>query len=253
MTEHSWVGPAVLVKRTLFSFGRRYPIITETDRHLRQPVIVLVVKKKRVLPVVTEIGNVRHPVVGFQKYALTVVVGQEITAAHPVPGFDGILVPVDIVEHTVVVGIQEDHVMRHVLTATSIPGVVVGNHLQIGVIVSIVIIPVDHQIILSPVGTVAVTVDHQAVAIGISFKIPFLHIIVIINPLHRQITVDDRPQHIRIPVTVQIDIPDRVHIRQRQPERGQREVALPESPPFYHYLLLFFLGYQRKGQYYYDP
>ena len=54
--------------------------------------------------------------------------------------------------------------------------------------------PVDDKVAVTTVDTVLITVYHQAVVIGISLQIAVLHIVVVIDPLHRNAVGRHRTQ-----------------------------------------------------------
>ena len=105
-----------------FGIGRR--IVQHTDSHFGQTVAVGIVKQERILPIDPQI---LHPVGGsmdFDEGRIAVIVSVEIGNAVFFPTFEFHHVPVDVIELSVAVGIEHDHIMAVGPSALSLFGIV---------------------------------------------------------------------------------------------------------------------------------
>ena len=78
-------------------------------------------------------------------------------------------VPVDIVHDAVFVIIEDEHVVSTpVIEVSNLCAGVIGDHLYVGLPVSVRIAPVDRKIMRTGIYPVPVPVDQQAVVVGIA-------------------------------------------------------------------------------------
>ena len=144
------------------------------------------------------------------------------------PTAEGERVPVDIVEHVVLVRIHHPHIMSVAGLHPICFGDIVDYDLHGRITVFIFAHPVDDKVAVTTVDTVLITVYHQAVVIGISLQIAVLHIVVVIDPLHRNTVGRHRTQDIRITVTIQVYIGRLIPCGSRwQPIRDQEGICIP--------------------------
>ena len=180
--------------------------VAEADRHLRQPVIVRIIEQEWVFPVHTDIVHAFGRTVYLHESTPPVIIFVEIRQAVMYPAAESERIPVDIVEHVVLIRIHYPHIMSVAGLHPVCFGDIIDHNLHGWITVFIFAYPVDDKITITSVDTVFITVYHQAVVIGITFQITELHIVVIIDPLHRNTVGRHRTQDIRITISVQVYI-----------------------------------------------
>ena len=142
----------------------------------------------------------------LQENTLPTVVLNEVGSATKFPRLQLHGVPVNIIEYLITVGVHHPHVVsvwRHLI---SFCFRVFHQQLHVGDTISVAVTPFDDQITCPTVNAVFVSVYQETVTVGITFQIPVLHIVVIIDPKHRNAVGCYTFDCIGVAVTVKIDI-----------------------------------------------
>ena len=123
--------------------------------------------------------------------------------------------------------IQNIHIISTpVIIVADLGSGIADNELYIGLAIQICITPIDAQIPGASKNSIPVLVDEQTVAIGISFRLILLHVIIIINPCDRNAVIDHRFQYIRVAILVQINAFNFRYCR-RHPKWEELRIPVP--------------------------
>ena len=148
--------------------------VAEAHRHLREPVPVIIIEQERILPVVAEVLHLRGEPVGLEENTVAAVVGIEIGNTVLFPAQQIEFAPVDIVEDSVPVIVQDEHVVPGLASTDGI----IHDQLHVRHAIPGQVREFDDKVVFP----VLVPVDQETVVDRIPFQVPFFHVAVIIQP-----------------------------------------------------------------------
>ncbi len=157
-------------------------LVAEADGHLSEAVVVGVEEEEGVFPVEADVGHPFGGAVELQEGGVAVVVGVEVgqPVVEPAAELEG--VEVDVVEHIVAVEVDDVHVVSGAGAVVAFLAVL-DHQLDVGMAIGIGVGPVDDEVVVGAVESVAVAVDHEAVVDLVAGKVADAHVVVVVDPL----------------------------------------------------------------------